>query len=242
MSRRALSSVTLHVGPLKFPVRIYAARSERDGIRFSMLSPRGNRVRQCWKDEVTGEDVPRDTILSGFEYESGKFLKLTEEEMSSLAVPSDAIIHVREFVPISSVDRVRVSDVRYVELTAKSEETALQFLSLVHEMEATGRVGLVQYVARGKSRLCALRAYKGQLCLDELFYEEELLPGVTHPLSIDESDPHTLEVVQVARGLIESLSSPQFNPSRYKDDVTESIREKLVRKRLMESAEPGDLS
>jgi DNA end-binding protein Ku len=57
-------------------------------------------------DPYTGEEVKREEVLKGYEYERGQFITLTKEELKALDVESSKIIDLDTFVPRAEVDPV----------------------------------------------------------------------------------------------------------------------------------------
>jgi DNA end-binding protein Ku len=50
-------------------------------------------------DEETGEEVPYEQIISGYEVGKGQYLEITDEELEAIALESTRTIDIDEFVP-----------------------------------------------------------------------------------------------------------------------------------------------
>ena len=65
-------------------------------------------------DPHTGEEIEREEVVKGYEYERGQFVTFTPEELKALAVESSKIIDLESFVPRAEVDPVYLSTPYYV--------------------------------------------------------------------------------------------------------------------------------
>jgi DNA end-binding protein Ku len=57
-------------------------------------------------DPYTGEEIEREDVVKGYEYERGQFLTFTAEELKALDVESSKIIDLETFVPCAEVDPI----------------------------------------------------------------------------------------------------------------------------------------
>ena len=118
-----------------------------------------------------------------------------------------------------------------------SAEEAASALS--EAMEETGRVALGHHVARGKSHLVLIRPYKGGLIMHQLFYENEVRAFG----DIDLGDEVSFKAAEtkMARQLIEQLSEPAFDASKFRDEfrarVLEAVEEKVAGHEITTSPE-----
>ena len=65
-------------------------------------------------DPHTGEEIERDEVVKGYEYERGQFVTFTADELKALDVESSKIIDLETFVPRAEVDPVYFSTPYYV--------------------------------------------------------------------------------------------------------------------------------
>src|ERR1700743_1513555 len=70
---------------IKIPIKVYLASTEEDKTEFNLISPEGNRIEQKCFDSVSNKEYARADLHSGYEYEKGKFLKITSDELDSLS-------------------------------------------------------------------------------------------------------------------------------------------------------------
>ena len=80
------------------PVALVPATTEAKRIRLNQLNAAtGNRVAQQLVDAKTGETLDRDQIVKGFEYDRGRYVTLSDEELKEIQIESSKIIDLDQF-------------------------------------------------------------------------------------------------------------------------------------------------
>ena len=72
-------------------------------------------------NEETGEEVPWDKIVKGYEYSDGSYVLLSEEELEGRRVEMTRTIEIEQFVDVADID-VRYFDRPYVVAPGKGGE------------------------------------------------------------------------------------------------------------------------
>jgi DNA end-binding protein Ku len=225
MAARAISSGTISFGLVSIPVKVYSATSAKT-VHFNMLDPdHHQRVRQQLVSSRTGEVVERGKTVKGYEYARGQYVVLDDEELKALERKSDGTIAIEEFVPIDKVDPV------YFERTTflgpdKGGQKAYRLLQ--QAMGDAGRVAVGRWNARGRQQLVLLRPHGIGLAMHSLFYADEVrsIDDVDIDLEIEITDAE----LDLARQLIDQLSSTGFDASRYEDTYRAAVLEAIDRK------------
>ena len=76
--------------------------------------PAPTRVSLRPHDPHTGEEIEREEVAKGYEYERGQFVTFTPAELKALDVESSKIIDLETFVPRAEVDPVYFNTPYYV--------------------------------------------------------------------------------------------------------------------------------
>jgi DNA end-binding protein Ku len=97
-------------------------------------------------------------------------------------------------------------------------------------MAATNRVAVATFVMRGKQYLCAVRADRGVLSLETLYYAAEVRDPHESLDHLPEPADQAGREFDMARTLIESMSAP-WRPQDYHDTYTEAVRQLIEDKR-----------
>jgi DNA end-binding protein Ku len=223
---RAIWSGSISFGLVNIPVKLYSAVS-RKTVHFNQLDMRtGARVKQKRVDAETGEEVPWDQIVKGYELSSGAYVTVSDDEMAALDPKAVRTIEIEEFVDLSAIDPIFYDSAYYLAPDKASKPYAL----LARAMEAEGKVGIAHFVLRTKQYLAAIRPSDGRLLLSTMVYADE----VNDPASIAELD----EVVDVeisdrelamASQLVESLAA-DFEPDRFRDTYREAVLDLIEKK------------
>ena len=92
-----------------------AARSFSEDFDDTRLEPPApTRIALRPHDPHTGEEIEREEVAKGYEYERGQFVTFTPAELKALDVESSKIIDLETFVPRAEVDPVYFSTPYYV--------------------------------------------------------------------------------------------------------------------------------
>src|SRR3712207_2147479 len=82
---RAIWSGAISFGLVNIPVKLYSAVS-RQTVRFHQLDSEDNqRIQQKRVNPRTGEEVPYENLVKGYEIGPDRYVVITPEELDSLA-------------------------------------------------------------------------------------------------------------------------------------------------------------
>ena len=102
-------------------------------------------------DPHTGEEIGREVVAKGYEYERGQFVTFTAEELKALDVESSKIIDLETFVPRAEVDPVYFSAPYYV--SPDGPIAAETFGVIGAAMGEAGAVGIGRVTLSRRERL-----------------------------------------------------------------------------------------
>jgi DNA end-binding protein Ku len=224
---RAIWSGAISFGLVNVPVKLYSATSPKT-VRFHQLSSKtGARIRQKRVDETTGEEVPYEEIVKGYEITPDRYVLVDPDELEALDPKVTRTIDIEEFVDLVEIDPIYYDHSYYLAPTAGG---AKAYRLLLDAMADAGKVGIGRVVLRTKQQLCALRPTGQVLSLTTMLYGDEVLA----PDRLDELDAiadaeASDRELRMAEQLIDSLSA-EFEPTRYHDEYRERVLELIQRK------------
>jgi DNA end-binding protein Ku len=224
---RAIWSGAISFGLVNVPVKLYSATSPK-AVRFHQLSAKtGARVRQKRVDPSTGDEVPFEDLVKGYEITPDRYVLIAPEELDALDPKATKTIDIEEFVEIAGIDPIYYDHNYYL---APATGGAKAYRLLLEAMGEAGKVGIGRVVLRSKQQLCALRPTEGVLTLTTMLFGDEVLgtDRIDELESIGEAEASEREL-KMARQLIDSLSG-EFDPSRFRDDYRERVLELIERK------------
>jgi DNA end-binding protein Ku len=224
MPARAISTATISFGLVSIPIKLYTTGESKAAVSFNMLHECGTRVKQqywCPKDERV---VPREEIVKGYEFAKGQYVTFTDEEIKSLEAEASHLIEIKEFVPAALVDPVYFDRAYYLG-PDKGGDKPYRLLS--DAMRETQRVALASYAARGKQYLVLLRPFEDGLLMQQLRYADEVRSF--SEVERGGAKPSDKEL-SLARKLIDQISSEEFHPEAYEDEVKKRVEEVIAKK------------
>ncbi len=87
------------------PIAVYPGTSSSERVSFRQVNKKtGNRLRQQLVDEVTREPVGTEDKGGGYEYSTGAFILVEDEELEAVQIESSHTIEIDSFVPREQVD------------------------------------------------------------------------------------------------------------------------------------------
>ena len=225
MAARALGSATIAFGLVSIPVKLYSAAESAAAVRFNQIDRRdGSRVKQQLVSAKSGELVPKEEIVKGYEFAKGRYVLFTPEELKALEAASTYTIDIEEFVPDDAVDRIYFDKAYYL---GPDKGGARAYRLLAQALKATGRIAIGRYAARGRQHLVMLRPMDGGLLLEQLHYADEIRSFGEVPLEDVELKSAELDL---AKQLVEQGASERFDPAAYRDEVRARIMDLIQRK------------
>jgi DNA end-binding protein Ku len=222
---RAISSATVSFGLVSIPVKLFSSAESSTSIRFNQIHKKdGSRLKQQMISAKTGEVVPKDEIVKGYEFAKGQYVLFEPEELKALEEESTHTIDIAEFVEAAQVDRLYLDKIYYL---GPDKGGARAYRLLSEALFRSGRAALAKYAARGKQYLVMVRPMDDGLVMEQLRYADELKNFSDVP--IDEAEVKE-EEVQLALQLIDQASSKAFQPEKYHDEVRERVMELIQQK------------
>lgn len=154
MAARASWKGQLKVGQLSCPVSLYAATTAADKVSFHILSRRtGHRVRQRMVDEASGEEVPREAQVRGFEYEKGHYVEIEPDDIERARPANSHAIMVEKFIDPGEVPLTRFDGAHFLAPSDKVGEECFALLRDAMERNRVAALGRVVLSTRERLML-----------------------------------------------------------------------------------------
>ena len=224
---RPLAAGTISFGLVSIPVKLFSATEASAAISFNMLHAKcGGRVKQQYicprEDNVV---VPREEMVKGYEFAKDRYVTFTPDELKALEEKATQQIEIAEFVPSDKIDPMYFDKPYYL---GPEEGADRAYRLLTEAMRKSGKTALARYAARGKQYLVQIRPLpEGGLVMQNLMYADEIRPFSEVGLEPGEVKPQELAL---AEQIIQQISTDEFKPEKYADDVRARIQEQIQRK------------
>ena len=215
---RPIWSGAISFGLVNVPVKLFSATSPKD-VRFHQIDAKTNaRVRQKRVSATTGEEVPYEDIVKGYELRPDTYVTITPEELESLEPKATKSIDIEDFVDLDQIDPIFFERPYYL---VPDKGGAKAYALLRAAMQETNKVGIARVVLRTKQYLAAIRAKDDVLVLETMLFPDEVNPTEDLELPGGEVEVSPREE-KMARQLIDSLTT-EFEPEKYHDEYREKV-------------------
>ena len=217
---RAIWSGTLTFGLVTIPVKLYSA-VQRKTVRFNQLDSDGlDRIQQKRVNARTGDEVPFERIVKGYEVTPERYIVIEPGELDALDPKRSREIELEDFVDASEIAPIFYDATYHL---APAEGGAKPYRLLVEAMTQSGKVGIARFVLRSKEYVVALRPAGDALELSTMLFADE----IADPRRLEELDGLSeIEVgpreLAIANQLIDALSA-SFEPGKYRDEYRERV-------------------
>ena len=168
MPARAYWSGRIRLALVSIPVDIVPATKSSARISFHQVhEPSGKRIR--YEKVVPGlGPVDTDDIVKGYEVEKGKYVLLTDEEISNVKVEAKKSIDLVQFVDTCEIDPIYFDRPYYVLPSDENEDGVEAYSVLCEALRLTKKVGLGQIVVRGQESIVAIKPCGKGLLMETL--------------------------------------------------------------------------
>ncbi len=215
---RPIWSGAISFGLVNVPVKLFTAVSPKD-VRFHQIDGRTNsRIRQKRVSVATGEEVPYEEIVKGYELRPDTYVTIAPEELEALDPKATKTIDIEDFVDLDQIDPIYYDRPYYL---VPDKGGAKPYALLRAAMQETNKVGIARLVLRTKQYLAAIRAKDNVLIIETMLYPDEVVPVDDLDLPGDEAEVSPREE-KMARQLIDSLTT-DFDPTKYRDEYRERV-------------------
>lgn len=220
---------SISFGLVNIPVALYPAESPAEEISFRLLDKRNNaRVRYERVNEATGEPVPWEKIVKGYEIEEGNYVLLDDKDFERAAVEASKTVEIEDFVKLDEIE-YKYFDKPYVLVPTKGGDKG--YVLLREALAKSGKVGIAKVVIRTRQYLAAVIPQDNALMLCVLRFADELRHPSEFDLPGDKLSEYKVSQreVDLALQLIDAMSS-EWKPEQYHDDYREALMEWIEKK------------
>jgi DNA end-binding protein Ku len=224
---RSIWTGAISFGLVTVPVKLYSA-TNRKTVRFHQLhGTTGVRIQQKRVDPQTGEEVPYEEIVKGYEIAPDQYVVVTPDELEALDPKKTKTIEIEDFVDLDQIDPIFYDHPYYL---APGPGGAKPYRLLLEAMRETNRVAIAKVVIRSKEQLVALRPMGDVLAMATMLFADEVVDadGIDEVPSGDDVKTSSREL-DIAKQLVESLAG-DFDPGKYHDTYREEVMGLIERK------------
>ncbi|MGE5094433.1 MAG: Ku protein [Betaproteobacteria bacterium] len=224
---RELWKGAIHFGLVNVPVSLYPAE-QREELSFTMLDRRDmSPVGYKRFNKNTGDEVPYEQIVKGYEWEDGQYVTLEKEDFKRANVEASQTVDIIGFVDAAEIPLYYFESPYYL---APGKHGEKGYALLRETLERTGRVGIANVVIRTRQHLAALYPQGKLLVLNTLRYQNEIRSAEDLKVPADLKDAKVQpREMQMAERLVQDMVmkwDPGEYHDTYRDDLLKLIEEK----------------
>jgi len=222
---RAIWKGSISFGLVSIPVELHTAvRDHRPKFRMLHAADKSpvRYERVCQRE---GKPVAWEDLVKGYEYEKGRFIVLTKEDLKAVALNKDKAIDILDFVKSEEIDD-RYFETPYYLTPDKGGQHAYALLR--EALRQSGRTGIAKIIIREAQHLAAVEVIEDAIVLTLLRYADELVDE--EPLAFPTADKVRKPELDMAKMLIDNLAA-EWDPAKYTDEYRENLM-KLIKARM----------
>ena len=171
----------------------------------------------------TGEEVEKEEVVRGYEYERGHYVTFTPDELKALDLESSKVIDLEMFVPRDEVDPVYFNSPYYLHPDGQMAVEAIRVIGAA--MAEAGVVGIGRLTLSRRERMVMVEPRGTGMGLITLRAADEVrLPHFTGADGAIDA-----EMLAIARAIIAQRTG-KFDPSKFQDRYQEALRELIEAK------------
>ncbi len=220
---RPIWSGAISFGLIHIPVNLYPAVSDK-GLDFDLIRKKDLcRIRYARVCRATGEEVPFEDIVKGYQYRKGDYVILQDEDFKKANVKKTQTIEIVSFAQKDEIDMKFLEKPYYVE-PGKGAQKAYTLLR--EALKRSEKVGIARFVLRTRERMAILKAEESLIVLEQMRFKDEI--RAAEGLNLPKEKTAEKEV-DMAIKLIDQLTEP-FRPEEFHDTYTDELKKVIEAK------------
>ena len=226
MAARATWKGYLKISLVNIPVKVFPATESAGTISFNQLhgecQTRIQQKRWCPQCE---REVPNSELVKGYEFEKGRYVVMSEEDIDKVRPESTRVIDLVQFADASSIDPMYVDRTYYL---APDGGVASDAFAVMRE-GMKGKVGVGKLALYGREYLVAVRPHGRGIVMHTLHHAAEIrsIDSVEELNSVPSKIKP--EEIKLAKQVISTFDAP-LNLDDYKDEYREGLQRIIDKK------------
>jgi DNA end-binding protein Ku len=210
----------LKISLVNIPIRVFPATDSASTISFNQLHAEcQSRIQQKRWCPNCEREVPLSEVVKGYEFEKGRYVVVTEEDVSKVRPASTRVIDLVQFTEASQLDPIYFERPYYL---APDNDVAGEAFAVMRDGMA-GKVGIGKLALYGREYLVAVQPRERGLVM----YTMRQAAEVRAMTQIDELGrlPEKIrpQEAKLAKQVIETFERP-LDLGDYRDDYQAELR------------------
>ncbi|MDR1537392.1 MAG: Ku protein [Clostridiales bacterium] len=204
-------------GLVHIPVSLHTTVKDVD-VHFNQLHKEDNaRIRYKKVCERCGKEVKADGIAKGYEYEKGRYVIISDEDIERIKTEKDKTLQIIHFTSLIEINPIYLDKAYYASVDAGGEK-AFELLRRV--MMDEKKVAIAKTVLGAREALMALMPTETGIICQTMFFQDEVKEQPITKVKGQVSE----EELKMAKTLVASMAKP-FEAADYKDEYQSRLRQ-----------------
>ncbi|VXB10672.1 Ku protein [Massilia sp. 9I] len=241
---RSMWKGAISFGLVHIPVDMYPAVDNK-GLDLTMLDRRDfSPVGFKRYNKGNGKEVSWDDIVKGYEYTSGEYVVLSDEDLRRANPEATQTIDILAFVDAEDVSLLYFEQPYYL---APGKGGDKVYALLRETLRKAGKIGIARVVIRVKQHLAALVCVGDTIVMNTLRYADEIRDAgdLKIPTKSDRKAEITDKELKMAMALVQGMAE-DWDPEQYHDTYREDVLALIEKKvkahqtKTITMPEPGE--
>ena len=210
----------LKISLVNIPVRVFPATDSAATISFNQLHAEcQTRIQQKRWCPHCQREVPNTEIVKGYEFEKGRYVVMTEDDIAKVRPESTRVINLVQFADAAAIDPIYVERPYYL---APDGAMASEAFAVMRE-GMKGKAGIGKLALYGREYLVAIQPRDKGLVMYTLRHAKELR-GMEQIEELD-SVPSKIkpDEIKLAKQVIENFEGA-FSLEEYRDEYQDELQ------------------
>src|SRR6266498_2509914 len=171
MGARATWKGFLKISLVNIPIKVFPATESSGSISFNQLHGEcRTRIQQKRWCPHCDREVPNSELVKGYEFEKGRYVVVSDEDIQKVRVESTRVIDLVQFTDDTAIDPIYVDRAYYL---APDGGMASDAFAVMREGMA-GKAGIGKVALYGREYLVAIRPQKKGMVMYTLHHDAEI--------------------------------------------------------------------
>jgi DNA end-binding protein Ku len=210
----------MKISLVNIPVRVFPATDSAATISFNQLHAEcQTRIQQKRWCPHCQREVPISEIVKGYEFEKGRYVMMTEDDVAKVRPESTRVIDLVQFTEAASIDPIYFERPYYL---APDGAMATEAFAVMRE-GMKGKAGIGKLALYGREYLVAVQPRERGMVMYTMRHTKE----VRSMDNIEELDNVPLKIkpeeIKLAKQVIENFEA-ELNLTEFHDDYQEELQ------------------
>jgi DNA end-binding protein Ku len=231
---RSIWKGSISFGLVNIPVGLHTAEKSAE-LHFNLLDKRNMApIHYQRVNAKNGKEVPWEQTVRGYEFEPGRYVALSDDDLKRANPESTQTVEIIDFVDLGEISPVYFERPYFL---APERRGAKSYALLRETLRRTGKAGIAKVVIRTRQYLAAVVPMDDVIVLNLMRFQDELRDASELDLPAGKQGL-TEKELRMAERLVGAMVD-SWDPARYRDDYRVDVKALIDRRVAAGELEEG---